>query len=218
MPFKGPTGRRAWRRKKEGDEPEQLEDGAAKDYQSAIDFFVEGLGYFRRLYEAESYWEALRNKGRLLATSAHPFNEAEFDGWKSSALLGQAQTLVDFAVHAANHDTKNGAARAKSALTNLRHCDLPKEMVEVLMVRFAECFLDRDPTAIPPGQFGAAMARAECVLQMDPDNRKTLEFIVRGHTYSAETSVNEESGVIAERIGSVRQRAELLEQQIPGTR
>lgn len=189
-------------------------DGAAEDYKAAVGHFVEGLGYYRQLYEDGSYWEALRNKGRLLDISGNPFDEAEFEKWKASALKDQAQTLLELAVHVAQHDKKGGVTQAKGALGALRNCGLSKEMVYALASNFADRFLDRDPGAISPDQFDAAIARAERVLQMDPSNVKALEFIVRGQTYRAELPTNEEPGVVAERIASAHEKAKQLEQQI----
>ena len=200
---------------KQAAERKQLEEAAAQDYEAAITFFVDGLGYFRDLYADQNYWDNLRAKGRLLVNPGNPFDEAGFDKWRSSALQDQASTLVKFAVHVANQDKKGGQARAKSAVAKLRKCALPKGIVEALTDEFAGKFLDRDPEAVPVEQFEAAMARAERVLQMDPDNTRALDFIIRGHTYRAETSVNEEADVVAGRISAVRPRAERLEKQMP---
>jgi tetratricopeptide (TPR) repeat protein len=201
---------------KETPERKQLESEVARDYEAAIAYFVEGLGYYRKLFDDPAYWEALRMKGRSLDTAANHFDEAKFEAWKSSALQDKARILIDFSIYIAHCDKKGGTARAKSALARLRSCGLPEKMTEALLAGFAERSLDRDPITLSAEQFDPAMARAERVLQMDQDNTKALEFIVVGHTYRAETSKNEEAKVVAERIGSVRNRAEQLEKKMPG--
>ena len=144
--------------KKEGDEPEQLEDGAAKDYAIRHRFLRRRTGLFPSVIRSRKLLGGLAQQRPAVGNVGPSFQRS---GVRRVEELGPAGTSTDpsrFRRSRSQSRTKNGAARAKSALTNLRHCDLPKEMVEVLMVRFAECFLDRDPTAIPPGQFGAAMA------------------------------------------------------------
>jgi tetratricopeptide (TPR) repeat protein len=196
-------------------ERKQLEQETARDYEAAISYFVEGLGHFQQLYEDPRYWDALRTKGRLLATAKDPFDEAEFDKWRGSALRDHAKALVDFATHAAHHDKSGGTARAKSALARLRNCGLPREMAEGLAASFAKSMMDSDPTALASGQFEQAMARAERVLLMDPDNPEAMDFLVRGHTYRAQQSKNETPTIAADRIGSVRARATRLEELMP---
>ena len=146
--------------KNERDKAKQSEEDNTRDYEAAIAYFVEGLDYFRQLYEDESYWQVLRSKGRLLANPANPFNEVEFDAWKNSALKEQAGILVHFAVHAANQDKKSGAARAKSALARLRSCGLPREQWMPWWPALPERLLDRSPNP-RSHPFEPAMARAE---------------------------------------------------------
>jgi hypothetical protein len=185
---------------------------AGRDYEAAISYFVEGIEYFRQLYGDETYWDVLEQKGRQLETTKNPFDQGAFDAWRQSALKEQAKVLVDFAVYVANQDKKEGTSHARSALARLRNCDLPKELVQGLIAEFSRRMLDSDPTVIAQDQFVPAMARAERVLQIDPDNLHALEFLVCGHTYRAGISKGEEEGTVAERIGSVQSKAERLEQ------
>jgi tetratricopeptide (TPR) repeat protein len=199
------------RETKDGSQRKQLETEIARDFDAAIAYFAEGLEYFRQIYSDDSYWEALRQKGRKVANARNPFSEGDFDTWRASALQAQAQTLVNFASYVADFDPKNGVARARSAVARLRSCGLPEKVVESLVDTFAQTNLGTDPTTIPTDQFDATMARAERLLKIDEQNIQALWFIVRGYTYWSESSDLDDAGMLADRMGAVRNRAERLE-------
>ena len=189
---------------------------AAGNFSEAIDFFKEGIGFYRELYGRESYWESLLEKGRALHNNANRFDEVGFADWRANAVKGQVRILVDIAAHTANQTGGQFEEWAKSAVSVMRGCGIPTADVEVLADELAERFLDRDPATLP--DFDRSMARAERVLRIDPDNIKALTFVLKAHTahvVQAADEGNPRPAATAERMAAAHKRAEMLAAKLP---
>jgi hypothetical protein len=89
-------------------------------------------------------------------------------------------------------------------------------MKERLGDELADYYLDRDPTNVPDPN--AAARRAQLVLDIDPDNIKARDFLLRFHTYLTSTRMKEGARNFVElykELDDIRRHAVWLEAKLP---
>jgi tetratricopeptide (TPR) repeat protein len=190
----------------------------ARQVESSLPFWREGLEHFRILYGSEAWWQAQREKGRALGTStAHPFDEKGFEAWRRDALYQRASTLLHLIFHIlAGVDLAEAqeadVLRAKGLMDLLRSSQLDAATRQRLADDLADHYLDPDPTRVP--DFGRSRRRAATVLDVDPANVKARTFLLRSVTHEVGTRCQEGdrnfSGMARE-LAATERHAEWLE-------
>jgi tetratricopeptide (TPR) repeat protein len=197
----------------------------ARQVESSLPFWREGLEHFRLLYGSEAWWQAQREKGRALGTStAHPFDETAFEAWRRDALYQRASTLLHLIFHllagvdlAEAHEAD--VLRAKVLMDLLRGSQLDAATRQRLAVDLADHYLDPDPTRVP--DFGLSRRRAATVLDVDPANLKARTFLLRSVTHEVGTRCQEgdrDFSGMARELAAAERHAEWLEahrQELP---
>jgi len=154
------------------------------DCASAAELFEDGLRYFEELYSNDEYWEELRERGHLLSSGSHPFDEIAFMEWRQQALWRLIKPLVDDLVlpllnrAGSDLDSLGGeilcTRRILEAIDNacvpgVGRTRLSREIWEGLLRK-------REPDSSRPEEF---VSMAERVVGVDPGNAFARHFLIK---------------------------------------
>jgi tetratricopeptide (TPR) repeat protein len=158
--------------------------------EASVPFWEEGFENYRKLYDRQDYWDALRAKGRTLHQSATPFQEAEFENWRAQAMEMLAGTLLDLAANLLG-DRSNQVSQAGRVVKILRNSKLSAVSKDRLGEELARRRLDPDPRRLSAAELDGAIRRARQLIAADPENWKARLFVVDAGSFQAELLRNQ---------------------------
>jgi tetratricopeptide (TPR) repeat protein len=141
----------------------------------AVQTLSSALPYWKRVHEADAYWQKQRAKCQVLHSNNKPFRQETLEQTRQDLPRGTLAVLAELAIRYARADDRKGAAECVRAILD---CPFGRELGrQALEEIFAGPLLAKGVlNGHEQSRFDQALRSAELVLDCDPENRQGLSL------------------------------------------